>query len=355
MTEESRTDAPATGWRLKLGAVLFVLSLLLALTATASVETPPAQSAYEPTAVQIGIKLNQIVNINQKAESFTAVYTLQLHYRDPALTYERSADDPPFKMMTIAGFLAKAQELGLIWPDAVLSNKQGRRDVNLDSVQIHPDGEVLVYERATATFQAPDFDFRHFPFDTQEFYIRVESLLPGSVFFFEPLPEVTGIGDQLGEEEWIVYESFSDVDTIIGPEGLPHSRFSLGFRADRHLLYYITRIFVPMLIILMVSWITFRLKDYVKRIDLGITMLLLFIAFNFTLGSDLPRLGYLTAVDAFIAGTFVITGAVILVNVQLRLWENQGREADAERLDRIAMIGYWPAYLLGMSTALMLL
>ena len=183
----------------------------------------------------------------------------------------------------------------------------------------------------------------------------MESLLPASEFFFEAIPEVTGIGDQLGEEEWVIFESFSDVDTNIGPDGLPHSRFSLGFRADRHLLYYIMRIFVPMLIILMVSWITFRLKEYVKRIDLGITILLLFIAFNFMLGSDLPRLGYLTAVDAFITGTFVITGAVILINVQLRLWEKQGREADAERLDSIAKIGYWPAYLLGMSTVLMLL
>ncbi|MGB2933277.1 MAG: hypothetical protein WBE08_05450 [Methyloceanibacter sp.] len=109
------------------------------------------------------------------------------------------------------------------------------------------------------------------------------------------------------------------------------------------------------MLVLMVSWVTFRLKDYVKRVDLGITTLLLFIAFNFTLGSDLPRLGYLTFVDAFIAGTFVITGAVIVVNVQLRVWELQGREANAQRLDRIATMGYWPAYLLGMCAALLLI
>lgn len=171
---------------------------------------------------------------------------------------------------------------------------------------------------------------------------------------FESLPDFTGIGDQLGEEEWVVSESSSEVDTIIGPDGIRHTRFSLGFRVDRHLLYYIVWIFIPMIIILLVSWFTFRLKDYVKRIDLGITVLLLFIAYNFTLGSDLPRLGYLTAVDAFIAGTFVITGAVILVNVQLRLWEHQGREAEAKRLDWIATISYWPAYILGMSTALLM-
>lgn len=331
------------------------LTILLVWPMAALADTPNPRTAAEPSPVQIGIKLDQIVNIDQKTESFTAVYSLQLNYRDPALAFEHAPDDPPFKMLTIAGFLAKQQDAGLVWPDIVLDNMQGRRDVNVESVQIYPDGAVHYYERATATFQAPDFDFRDFPFDTQVFYIRVRSLNQESIFVFESLPGFTGIGDQLGEEEWVVSESFSEVDTIIGPEDIRHTRFSLGFRAHRHLIYYIVRIFVPMMIILVVSWFTFRLKDYGKRIDLGITVLLLFIAFNFTLGSDLPRLGYLTAVDAFIAGTFVITGAVILVNVQLRLWEHQGREAEAKRLDLIAIISYWPAYILGISTALLLI
>lgn len=70
-----------------------VLTLLLVLPVAASAETPTPQTANEPTLVQIGIKLDQIVNIDQKAESFTAAYTLQLRYRDPALAFERAPDD----------------------------------------------------------------------------------------------------------------------------------------------------------------------------------------------------------------------------------------------------------------------
>ena len=332
-----------------------VIPLLLTFSVAASAETSIPQTATEPTVVQIGIKLDQIVKIDQKAQNFTAVYTLEQHYREPALAFERAPDDPPFKMMTVADALEKIQQAGLAWPDTVMANMQGRRAVTLEGVQIYPDGEVRVHERATATFQAPDFDFRDFPIDTQDFYIRVALLMPESVYVLEPLRGYSGVGDQLGEEEWVIFDSFVDVDTIIGTDGHRHSRFSLGFQANRHLLYFIVRIFIPMLIILVISWATFRLKDYVKRIDLGITVLLLFIAFNFTLGNDLPRLGYLTAVDAFIAGTFIITGAVILVNIQLRIWERLGREAEAKRLDRIAVFAYWPAYLLGMSSALLLL
>jgi hypothetical protein len=333
----------------------FVLTLLLTLSVAASAQTTIPQSANKPTVVQVGIELNQIVDIDQKAESFRAVYTFRLRYRDPGLAFERAPDDPPYRMMTLAGLVAKLQEAGLIWPDVVLSNTQGFRAVNLESVQIYPDGEVRLYERATATFQAPDLDFRDFPFDTQDFYIRVVSLAPESMFVFGPLPGATGIDGQLGEQEWVLFDSSSEIDAVIGQDGDRHSRISLAFQAHRHVLYYIVRIFIPMLIILMVSWVTFRLKDYVKRVDLGITTLLLLIAFSFTLGSDLPRLGYLTFVDAFIAGTFVITGVVIVVNVQLRVWELHGREADAQRLDRIATMGYWPAYLLGMTTVLLLI
>jgi len=74
--------------------------------------------------------------------------------------------------------------------------------------------------------------------------------------------------------------------------------------------------------------------------------LLLFIAFSFTIGNELPRLGYVTVVDAYLAGLFVITGTVVLANVMLKRMQNTGRDALLQKLDRFALMTYPLGYLL---------
>ena len=58
------------------------------------------------------------------------------------------------------------------------------------------------------TFQhhsaSTDFNFQRFPFDKQEFFIAVDSLIPTDSFYFVPSKDFTEIGEQLGEEEWFI-------------------------------------------------------------------------------------------------------------------------------------------------------
>jgi hypothetical protein len=58
------------------------------------------------------------------------------------------------------------------------------------------------------------------------------------------------------------------------------------------------------------------------------------IAFNFTIGSDLPRLGYLTFLDAILIIAFIITALTVICNVALKRTDAAGRSDVAENIDR---------------------
>ena len=193
---------------------------------------------------------------------------------------------------------------------------------------------MCIRDSATTTFQAPDFDFRTFPFDRQDFYIRLDMIYPREYFVLRNDEAFTAVGEQLGEEEWYITnwdaqlssERQSSVNTV--------ARYSFHFESQRHLSYYLMRFFIPLALIMIVSWITLFLSSYTRRIEVTTGNLLLFIAWTFSIGGDLPRLGYLTFMDVLLLTTFVLNVAIIVYNVILRRMETDGRQEQAVRIDR---------------------
>ena len=312
------------------------------LEGVADVRGDPILQAAVP--VQVGLKLQQITDVDQQAENFGAVATMQMRWQDPRLAFNPDDCQCDLQNFSSAEFANYAREKGSLWPEFTLFNQQGRRFTQNDNVIVWPNGDVLYFERFSATLQAPDFDFRRFPFDTQRFYLRLDSLFPESFFLFEELPEYSEVGEQLGEEEWIVLDFDTEIESSTASSTLPVSRYSFGFTANRHLSFYIIRIFVPIVIIIMVSWFTFFLKDYSKRVDVTAGNLLLFIAFNFTISGELPRLGYLTFLDVILISTFAVTALVVAFNVVLRRLELSGRGELAQQIDRYTLWIYPAAY-----------
>lgn len=282
----------------------------------------------DPIDVKVGLKIDQITDVDQKAENFSAVADLRLDWQDPRLAFSPDTCQCSFKPFTQKEFDDFIKETGSNWPDFVITNQQGNRWTQNKSAVIFPDGRVNYIERFTTTFQAPDFNFKKFPFDTQQFYVRVRSLFPEEFYIYSNDVDYTGMGDQLGEEAWI----FTDTETTItSVENKP--QFNFRFETVRQLTYYITRIFIPLFLIIIVSWITFFLKDYNKRVDVTAGNLLLFIAYNFTIANDLPRLGYLTFFDKVLISTFAISVLVVVYNVVLKRMEVNGRGELANQID----------------------
>ncbi|HSO26767.1 MAG TPA: hypothetical protein VLS48_01765, partial [Anaerolineales bacterium] len=275
----------------------------------------------------------QIAEVDQRQQNFNAVVSITLEWIDPALAFSPASCNCRFKSYSGENFARFIGDNGLRWPEFTLYNQQNNRWVQNKMAIVYPDGRAMYLERFTTTFQAPDFDFRNYPFDHQNFFIRVDSIFPETFYVFMDMPAFTAIGDELGEEEWIIIDSNVTTSTETGSTLFPSSSYSLNFTARRHLSYYVFRLFVPLGLIVLVSWMTFFLKDYGKRVDVVTGNLLLFIAFNFTVATDLPRLGYLTFIDTILVSVFIISVALVAYNVWLKRLQVQGKEALINRID----------------------
>jgi hypothetical protein len=173
-------------------------------------------------------------------------------------------------------------------------------------------------------------------------------LLPNNVYQLAPLPDYSAISADHGEDEFIIGDleiTPSAVNDSAGAQR-PTSRMTFSFEAPRHLNYYVLQIFVPITLIILISWFTFFLKDYSRRIEAAAANILLFIAFSFSLAGNYPRLGYVTFLDAIMAVTFIVNTLVLLYNVQLKRMESKGEAERVDRIDRFFDWAYPLSYLL---------
>lgn len=312
------------------------------LTSQAEADGRPV--VKEPIDVQIGIKLQQIIDVDQPDEFFTAQASMQMEWTDPASAF--NPDDCDCFVKTFAGntFNEFVKEVAGRWPEFTVQNQQGNRWTQNRIAVLWSDGRALYFERFTTDFQV-DFDFRPYPFDTQEFIIRVDALFPEEFFTFSDLEGYSEISTEHGEDEFIITNFETTVTSEKASTQSTTSRFTFSFSAPRHLSYYLLQIFIPILLIIGVSWITFFLKDYGRRIEVASANLLLFIAFSWSLSDNYPRLGYLTFLDFVMAIMFVVNALVVAYNVWLKRMEMRGQEERADRIDRVMDWAYPLVYI----------
>jgi len=290
--------------------------------------------AREPIEVGIGFILEQIIDVDPQTEFFSSVSTIQMEWNDPALAFNPESCQCDFKIYSHKNFDQFLTDSNNRWPDFSFLDQQGNRWTQNINLTVFSNGDAKYQERFTTNF-AVDFDFRQFPFDTQEFKIRIESIFPEEFFIFKNLENVSAISSEHGEDEYLLEDMSTEITSVTTSTGETVSRYIFSFEGPRHLSYYIFRIFVPILLIVLISWVTFFLKNYTYRIEVASANLLLFIAFSFSLAENYPRLGYLTFLDAVMAILFIINALVIIYNVWLRRLEINDKVETVERIDNV--------------------
>jgi hypothetical protein len=316
---------------------------------------PPAplrpDAEIGPTKISVAIWASDISKIDSAAQTFTASLFLEMRWHDMRLAHP--------------GPGVKTHALADIWhPELLVANDDGLVKRTLpEEVEVTSDGTVIYRQRFTGSF-AQRLDLRAFPFDEHRFlaHFLVVGYRPEEIEFIADetlvaagLPQAAGIAETLTLADWKVGAPAAFAQPYHAAPGLQIAGYALQFHAVRLAQYYLLKVILPLLLIVMMSWTVFWIDptNGGPQISVAVTSMLTLIAYRFAIGSEVPKLPYLTRLDAFIlASSVLVFLSLIEVMVTTKL-ATDNRTDLARIIDRRCRI-FFPLAFVGASAAIFL-
>jgi len=306
---------------------LFLFSSVTSFSSEVNLSTRPDPEGV-PTPVSISIYVIDIEYVDNLRQNFTADFMVVTRWKDERL----KGDDRTLDLDEIW------------WPNATVLNGRDLSSLMPKRAQISEDGSVLYRQRYYGKL-ACRLNLRDFPFDQQ--------VLPISVITIGHSPEqidlsflhdFSGNIDDFSNADWEIGNGVGTVDVFKAySSSKSHKEFSLPithfkFNAKRHVFYYIWKVVVPLLVIVMMSWAAFYFEpeQIAPQIGLAATSILTLIAFLFSLGKILPPIAYLTKIDFYVYSSLALVFLAFTEAVFTIKLASNGNTVLAKRIDRFS-------------------
>ena len=324
--------------------VLFGMSIRVTQSAEAPVLIERPASAAGPTEVEVGIWIVDISNIDSAQQSFTAEIVLVLRWKDPRLAHTGSG--------------VVRYPLEQVWhPRVGIANETAAVIRKLPEwVEVEPDGTLIYRQRYAGAFTQP-LRLQSFPFDRQTFRIQLVAVryrpdevkfVPDQAWIRDGLRQASGIASSITLPDWTVEKWGARTLPYTLAPGLEFSGYAFEFTAVRNVQHYILKIILPLVLIVIMSWVVFWTDPTSSntQFSVAVTSMLTLIAYRFAVDTQLPRLPYMTRLDAlFLTSTLLVFFSLIEVLATTILDNNQQTER-AKKLDRYCRVIFPAVFLL---------
>lgn len=294
------------------------LGLVLSVSATAQQSQPQP----ETRDVDIMVYLIDVNSIDSVSESFEANVSYQLSWRDPSLAH--------------GGSDSISKRLDDVWhPRIQLLNQRKVARTFPESVEIRPDGTVRYRQRLWGSFSQP-LELVDFPFDTQRLDITFVDVGFGSTRINLTVSPDSGMLETLRIADWAVTGwDIAAGQLPLGVDGETFSGAVFSLDVSRHTSYFIVKVILPLVLIVMMSWLIFWIDPSMSatQISVSVTAMLTLIAYRFAIGGMVPRLGFLTSMDYFVLASTVLVFLSLIQAVSTSYLSNSGRLEQARALD----------------------
>lgn len=322
--------------------------------AVEAVPLPPSPMRPEaeggPTKVGYAFWLADITRIDSVAQTFSANLVVVLRWKDPRLTH--------------AGPGTRQYALDDVWhPRLLIANDAGDTDGSLpEIVDVATDGTAVYRQRFIGSFSQA-LNLRQFPFDQDTFAVRMVSLghRPDQVAFAPDdsalaagMGQGIGISPQLTIQDWTIKSVLTrPVPYHVAP-GLELAGCTAEFTASRRVHHFVIKVIIPLLLIVAMSWAVFWIEpeDASTQVGVSVTAMLTLIAYRFAVDSDVPRLPYLTRLDAFILMSSLLVFLSLIEVMVTTKFAHRDRLALARTIDRRCRWIFPLVFLLGTAVTL---
>lgn len=293
---------------------------------------------YRSNVVYVGIDLLGVDNIDIKTSTYKMDFYLWFRYRP-------NEQDPAYRP-----------------EDFVFMNADGEFEFTPLRDEANPDGTVLKTYRVSGTFKE-QFQFHNYPFDHQTLTVELRNQSATTTFIQYVVDRV---GMRYGDENELL-ENFQDngafeglfgwnenaarltqdvfptSSTLGSPQNFNQnvatdfSLIELQIDLERDALQYIIKSLLPLLITLLLAYITFFLPlGHEERLTIGSTALLTTAFFHLSFANSLPEIGYTVAMEFLFYASYGMCTLIVLLETLSsrygRAAENAKKKSEKTRL-----------------------
>ena len=284
--------------------------------------------------INIQLKIKNISDINIKENTFQADMEIQTIYKIPSL-YDVSKKhlviDEKNSEFWMCKFTEKEfEEMGIWspWIENINSIRQDKTLINSEYIfnisdvwknnknytnTSYDDDFVEITSKQFGTFTfTSEYFLKAFPFDRQKLVFQFSDLsrsldmqhIDSNLYNDRNLAYFKKTNSIL---EWKMLDTNTKYIKVENPEIFPTDGIQMIIEIERAYGYYVFKIILPMILVLLVCWSVFWIhpRELESKLTITIVCLLSLIAYNFVIDEDLPKLGYLTLMDYIILLSYI--------------------------------------------------
>ena len=309
----------------KAGLIIGLLLFVLSCNVQSALNRPVIEDG-KPTAVHVVAAVLDVDKINSAEQNFTLNLYVLFQWMDPGLAHAEP------------GVIVR--ELDEVWnPRLTIANTQRHWANSKADVEISPQGLVTYRLHVFGDFSQP-MELHDFPQDSHVFEVSIVAAgyRPHEVVLV-PDPRMDSfMAEKLSVADWEVDNMQGMSREVTLANGLKLPGFIISFEGTRLLHHYVIKAIIPLVLIVMMSWVVFWMdpKQVPNQLGVAVTTVLTLIAYHIALSGRLPDIPYLTHMDKFLfSSTVLVFMALIEVVITSHLSSTE-QLVKARRIDRTA-------------------